>query len=79
MIEVLVAVDFDLLARVLTEQDGVAGLDVERDALTVILRRAVADRDHLTLLRLFLGRVGDDDVADLLLTFLDALDHDAVV
>jgi hypothetical protein len=27
----------------------------------------------------FLGCVGDDEAADLLLAFLDALDHDAVV
>ena len=42
----------------LAEQDGVTGLDVERDALAVILRLAVADRDHLTLLRLFLAMSG---------------------
>ena len=37
------------------------------------------DGDDLALLRLFLGGVGDDDPADLLLAFLDALNDDAVV
>ena len=40
---------------------------------------AVAGGDDLALLRLFLGGVGDDDPADLLFAFLDALDDDAVV
>src|ERR1700722_10601388 len=34
--EVLVAVDLDFLTRVLAEQDGIAGLDIERNALAVI-------------------------------------------
>ena len=36
-------------------------------------------RDDLALLRLFLGGVGDDDAADFLFFFLDALHEDAVV
>ena len=40
---------------------------------------AVADGDDLALLRLFLGGVGNDDAADLLFAFVDALDEDAVV
>ena len=40
---------------------------------------AVADGDDLALLRLFLGGVGDDDPADFLFAFFDALDNDAVV
>ena len=61
------------------EQDCVAGFHVERDALAVVFRLAVADSDDLALLRLFLGGVGDDDSADFLLAFLDALNDDAVV
>ena len=57
----------------------VAGLDVERDALAVVLDLAGADGDDFALLRLFLGGVGDDDSADFLFAFLDALDNDAVV
>ena len=58
---------------------SVAGLDVERDALAVVLDLAVAGGDDLALLGLFLGGVGDDDPADLLFAFLDALNDDAVV
>ena len=77
--EVLLAVDLDLLAGVLAEQDGVAFLDVERRDLAVLLDLALADGDDLALLRLFLGGVGDDDAADLLFAFFDALHDDAVV
>ena len=41
----LFAVDLDLLAGVLAEQDRVAFLDVEREALAVILLLAGADGD----------------------------------
>ena len=40
---------------------------------------AVAGGDDLALLGLFLGGVGDDDPADLLFAFLEALNNDAVV
>jgi hypothetical protein len=52
---VLFAVNLDFLSRVLAEQDGVAFLDVERDALAVVLDLAGAGRNDLTLLGLFLG------------------------
>src|SRR5712691_3935459 len=77
--EVFLALELDLLARVLAEEDQVAGLDVQRDALAVVLRLAVAGSDHLALLRLLLRSVRDDDPADFLFAFLDALDNDAVV
>src|SRR5262249_6628770 len=77
--EVLLTVELDLLAGILAEQDSVAGLHIERDALAVILRLAVADSDDLALLRLLLGGVRDDDAPHLLFAFLDALDNDAVV
>src|SRR5690606_20829893 len=54
-------------------------LDVERDALAVLVGLAGPDGNHRALLRLFLGRVGDDDAADFLLFFLCALHEDAVV
>ena len=57
----------------------VALLDVELDALAVVVELAFADGDDLGLLRLLLGGVGDDDAAaHLLLGFL-APDDDAVV
>src|SRR5262249_55952090 len=75
----LLTIQLDFLSGVLPEQDGVARLDVEWDALAVVLRLAGAGGDDLALLRLFLGGVGDDDPADLLFAFFDALDDDAVV
>ena len=77
--EVLLTFELDFLARVLAEEDEIAGLDVERLAVAIVLGLAVAGGDDFALLRLFLGGVGDDDPADLLFAFLDALDNDAVV
>src|SRR5262245_38368332 len=77
--EELLAVDLDLLARVLAEENGVARLDVQRYALAIVLRLAGAGCDDFALLWFFLGGVGDDDPADLLFPFLDALNDDAVV
>ena len=54
-------------------------LDVERRDLAVLLDLALADGDDLALLGLFLGGVGDDDAADLLFAFFEALHDDAVV
>src|SRR5438128_5260617 len=77
--EVLLAVDLDVRARVLAEEDLVSGLDVEGDLGPVLEDLAVADGDDLALLGLFLGGVRDDDPAlDRLLLF-DALDDQAVV
>ena len=60
-------------------KDGVALLDIEGDALAVLVGLAVADGNDLALLGLFLGGVGDDDAADFLFFFLNALHEDAVV
>src|SRR5512137_85564 len=75
----LFAVDLDLGAGVLAEEDAVAGLHVERLELPVLADLALAHGDHLPLGRLLLGRVGDDDAALGLLLFLDALHDDAVL
>src|SRR5206468_9280593 len=77
--QVLLAVELDLGAGVLAEQHPVAGLHVEGQHLAVLLL-ARADRHHLPLLRLLLGRVGDDDAARaLLLLLLDAPDDHPVL
>src|SRR5262245_6905018 len=77
--QVLLAIELDLLAGVLAEEHGVAFLDVERRHLAVLLDFALADGNHLALLRFFLGGVGDDDAPDLLLAFLEALHDHAIV
>src|SRR2546425_7158609 len=77
--QVLLAVELDLGTGVLAEQHPVAGLHVEGQHLPVLLL-ARADRDHLPLLRLLLGRIGDDDAARaLLLLLLDAPDDHPVL
>src|SRR3712207_4261654 len=77
--EEVLAVDADLGAGPLAEQDAVADLDVERLDLAVLVARAGADGDDLALLRLLLGGVGDDDAALGLLLGLDAADHDTIM
>ena len=77
--EVLLAVELDLLARILAEQDPVARFDVEGDPLAVVVHLPVADGNDGALLRLLFGRVRDNDSADLLFAFLKAADNDAVV
>src|SRR5229473_2518023 len=77
--EVLLAIQLDLLARILAEQDPVARFDVEGDPLAVVFHLPVAGRDDPALLRLFLGGVRDDDAADFLFAFIEAVDDDAVV
>src|SRR5438552_12130492 len=74
----VLAVQLDLGAGPLAEQDAVSGLDVERLDLAALIASAGADGDHFAFLRLFLGGIGDDDPASGFLFFLDALDEDAV-
>ena len=49
------------------------------DALAVVVDLAVPGGDDRALLRLFFGGVRDDDPADLLFAFVEALNDDAVV
>src|SRR5579872_2539244 len=77
--EIFLAIELDLLAGVLAEQDEIAGFDVQRNPLAVVFRLAVAGGNHFALLGLFLGGVGDDDPADFLFAFFDTRDDDAVV
>src|SRR5581483_6714450 len=77
--QVLDAVELDLGAGPLAEQDAIAGLDVERDERALLVASARTDGDDLAFHRLFLGRVRNDDAALGLLFLRDALDHDAIV
>ena len=53
--------------------------DGTRQTLAIVFRLAVPGGDDFALLGLLFGGIGDDDPADLLFAFLDALDNDAVV
>src|SRR5437016_9550075 len=77
--EVFLVVDLDLGARILAEQDLVAGLHVEGNLLPIVADLSGPDGDHLAFLRLLLGGVRDDDPASLDLLLLQTLDHDAIV
>src|SRR6185503_3012990 len=77
--QVLLAVQLDLAARILAKEDAVALLHVEGDGATFVAGPAGSDGDDLALLRLFLGAVGNEDAAVLLLLLGDALHEQAVM
>jgi hypothetical protein len=79
VIRYLLAIERDLLARVLAKQDRVAVLQVERPPVTIVAERAVADRVHLAALGLLLGGVRDDDAAAVLFALVETLNENAVV
>src|SRR5580704_10074653 len=77
--EEFLAIDLDLGPRILAEQNAVAGLHVQGEYFALVVRLALTDGDDLTLLRLFFGRVGDDDAAADRFTLLHAPYENAVV
>src|SRR5438874_10856336 len=77
--QVLFAFDLDLGSGVFREQNAVTHLDVQGAHLSILQHLSVADGEHLTLDRLFLRRVGDDDAALRLLFLLHSLDDDAIL
>src|SRR4029079_6985653 len=72
------AVEDDFGAGVLAEENAVALFNLRFDDFTIFLL-ARADRDHLPLLGLFLGGIGDDDPAACAFFLGDALDDHPVV
>src|ERR1051325_6090868 len=56
-------VDLDVGAGVLADEDRVASLDVELHTLARVVELPFADGDDLSLLRLFLGGIGNNDAA----------------
>ena len=79
MIRILDAVELDLGAGPLAEQDAIPCLDVGSDQRALLIPGARADGDDFAFHRLFLGRIRNDDAALGLLFLRDALDHDAIV
>src|SRR6202047_4299370 len=59
----VLAIELDLGARPLAEQHAVAGLDVERVQLAILVARAGADGDDFAFHRFLLRRVRDEDAA----------------
>src|SRR6266446_1548653 len=60
--QILLVVDLDVVAGVLAEQDPVTHLYVERDTMA-LYNLAGSGSYNLALMRLFFGRVRDDDAA----------------
>src|SRR3954463_13990894 len=77
--QVLLAGVLDLGATVLRVDDRVADLDVNRDAVALVVDAARADSEDGALLRLLLGGVGNHDARRRGRLSLIRLDHDAVL
>src|SRR5688572_23686695 len=77
--EVLDTFELDLVAGVLAEQHAVTSLDLERVQLAVVQNLAGPHGDHLTLHRLLLRGVGDDDATLGLLLFFDAANEEPIL
>src|SRR2546428_7701736 len=75
---VLDPIDLHLGPAVLADEDAVALLDLHGDPLAVLGHATGADGDHLTLLRLLLRGVRDEDPAALHLLLLDAADQNPI-
>src|SRR6516225_11057565 len=75
----LLALDLNLAAGPLAEQDPVAGLDVQGMELAVLAPGASSDRKHLALHGLLLGSIGNDDATGGLLVLLDPADQGPVM
>ena len=75
---VLLLADLDGAAAELGNQDLVAGLDAERNALAVLVVEAGADGEDLALVELLDGAVGEEDAGGGLGLGLHALHEDAV-
>ena len=73
------AIDLDLGASVLAEQDAVAFFHSQREHFAFVVRLALADGDDFAFLGFVLGRVGDDDATAGGISFLNATDEDTVV
>src|SRR5579871_4412921 len=54
-------------------------MNVKSGHCAVVEPLAISNGHHLTLMGLFLSRIGDDDAAARSFLFLDPLHHDAVV
>src|SRR5580765_1648361 len=77
--EVLLAAVLDLGAAVLAVDHAVTDLDVERDAVALVVDAAGADCEDLALLGLLLRSVRNDETGRGRLLGLEALDDDAVL
>src|SRR5499426_447158 len=73
------AIELDLGAGPLAEQDPVAGFHLQRNQLAGLVAGARPDGDDLAFLRLLLGGIRNDDAALGLFLAFEAADYDAIV
>src|ERR1700691_1564425 len=77
--EKLFAVELNLGAGVLAEENLVPRLNVEREDFAFVVRFALAHGDDFALLGLFLGAVGDNDAPTYGFALFQTADEDAVM
>ena len=77
--QVFDAIDLDLGARPLAEQDPITRLDVNRDELAGFVTPSRTDGDDFALLRFLFGGIRNDDASGSLFFGLDALDHNSIM
>src|SRR5215204_7738116 len=77
--EEILAIDANLGARPLAEQNPIAGLHFERDDLATLIASTRPGGDDLAFLRLFLRGIRNDDAALCLFFRIDTTDYDAVM
>src|SRR5215207_9501496 len=75
----VLAVDLDLCAVPLPEQDAIAGPHIDRHELAALISSTRPGGDDLPFLRLLLRGIRNDDATLRLLFGVDAANHDAVV
>src|ERR1051326_1250077 len=71
-------IQLDFGSEIRAKKNAIAPLHIEGRHLAVLVRLALADRDDLALLRLFLRGVGDDDASLGLLFLGDSLDQHSI-
>ena len=72
-------VEFDLRAGVLSKENSVAFLDVERQHFAVFRFLPSADCDNLALLRFLLGRIGNNDSTLNGFFLFDSFDQESIM
>jgi len=75
----LIAIDFDLGARIFAKQNAVAGLHFDGGPLAGLQQFTAADGYHLGLLRLLLRAIGNDDPSAALLAFFQPFYENSIV
>jgi hypothetical protein len=77
--EEIFTIDFDFRSGIFSEQNMIAGLDVQGENFAFIVRLAFADGDNFAFLGLFFCGVGNNNATADGFAFFDATDDDTVM